>query len=303
MNIGAGRIVWQDIVRIDVAIKKRQFHKNENIVKSMERAKAGNGRLHLLGLVILLVCYTIFYHLYTISQVSDGGVHSHIRHLFALLETAKEVGVPKTYVHFLGDGRDTAPRSAAGYAQELLDFMKKEEYGELATIIGRYYAMDRDKRWERVKIAIDGLVKGEGEKVDGPDAAIKAIKSNYEADVTDEFLKPIIVNGDEGRIKGKVAFRLYHTQLRMIVVDGDTLFFFNYRSDRMREIASVFGLPDKPMEVDIPEDLVRLTMDETRVQSKLLSVYYDYVPLQRRIPVPRRLPPTTYDQRVGRMAS
>lgn len=230
-------------------------------------------------------------------------MHSHIRHLFALLETAKEVGVPKTYVHFLGDGRDTAPRSAAGYAQELLDFTKKEEYGELATIIGRYYAMDRDKRWERVKIAIDGLVKGEGEKVDGPDAAIKAIKSNYEADVTDEFLKPIIVNGDEGRIKGGVAFRLSHDQLLMIAVDEDTLFFFNYRSDRMREIASVFGLPDKPMEVDIPKDLVRLIADTTRVQSNLISVYYNHVSLQRRIPFPRGLPPTTYDQRVGRMAS
>src|SRR5215471_15761109 len=96
LNIGAGRIVWQDIVRIDVSIKKRQFHKSENILKSMENAKKGNGRLHLIGLI------------------SDGGVHSHINHLYALLETAKEVGVPNTYVHFLGDGRDTAPKSAAG---------------------------------------------------------------------------------------------------------------------------------------------------------------------------------------------
>ncbi|KAJ8517211.1 hypothetical protein ONZ45_g5587 [Pleurotus djamor] len=222
LNIGAGRIVWQDIVRIDVAIKKRQFHKNEKIIESFTRAKEGNGRLHLAGLV------------------SDGGVHSHINHLFALLETAKEVGVPHTYVHFFGDGRDTAPRSAAGYAKQLLDFMKKEEYGELATIVGRYYAMDRDKRWERVKVAIDGLVKGEGEE--GEDA-VKAIESNYEKDITDEFLKPIIVNGDSGRIK-----------------DEDTIFFFNYRSDRMREISSVFGLPDKPMEVDIPKDLHITTM-------------------------------------------
>ncbi|KAG5221026.1 phosphoglycerate mutase [Salix suchowensis] len=262
LNIGAGRIVWQDIVRIDVAIKKRQFHKNETLSRAWSAPKQAT------------------------ADCTYSGWH-----LFALLETAKEVGVPKTFVHFLGDGRDTAPRSAVGYGQELLDFMKKEEYGELATIIGRYYAMDRDKRWERVKIAIDGLVKGEGQKVDGPDAAIKAIKSNYEADVTDEFLKPIIVNGDEGRIKGKAAFRSYHGQLSTIVVDGDTLFFFNYRSDRMREIASVFGLPDKPMEVDIPKDLVSPIADETRAQSNLLSVYYDYVPLQRRIPVPRRLPP------------
>lgn len=137
-----------------------------------------------------------------ILQVSDGGVHSHNSHLYALLETAKEQGVPHTYIHFLGDGRDTAPRSSSKYAKELLDFTKKLEYGEISTIVGRYYAMDRDKRWERVKIAIDGLVQGEGEKVDGQEGIIKAIESNYEKDVTDEFLKPIIANGDEGRIKG-----------------------------------------------------------------------------------------------------
>ncbi|KAF8887039.1 phosphoglycerate mutase [Gymnopilus junonius] len=226
LNIGAGRIVWQDIVRIDMSIKKRQFHKNEAIVASCKRAKEGNGRLHLIGLV------------------SDGGVHSHISHLFALLETAKEQGVPHTYIHFLGDGRDTAPRSATKYIQELLDFTKKLGYGEIATVIGRYYAMDRDKRWERVKIAVDGLVQGDGEKVEGgQEGLVKVIEENYAKDVTDEFLKPIIVDGDEGRIK-----------------DSDTLFFFNYRSDRMREITSIFGLPDKPMEVTVPKDLHITTM-------------------------------------------
>ncbi|KAJ7194006.1 BPG-independent [Mycena pura] len=222
----AGRIVWQDIVRIDVSIKKREFHKNKSILESFKRAKDGNGRLHLLGR--------------SASQVSDGGVHSHITHLYALLETAKEQGVPHAYVQFIGDGRDTAPRSAAGYCQDLLDFMKKEEYGTLATVVGRYYAMDRDKRWERVKTAVDGLVGGVGEA--GEDA-VAAIKKSYEADVTDEFLKPFIVNGDEGRIK-----------------DDDTLFFFNYRSDRMREIVTVFGLPDKPMEVAVPSGLHITTM-------------------------------------------
>jgi 2,3-bisphosphoglycerate-independent phosphoglycerate mutase len=222
LNIGAGRIVWQDIVRIDVSIKKRQFHKSPNILESMNRAKNGNGRLHLLGLV------------------SDGGVHSHINHLYALLETAKEVGVPNTYIHFFGDGRDTAPRSGAGYAKDLLAFIEKEKYGEIATVVGRYYAMDRDKRWERIKIAVDGLVKGVGEEAED---VVKAIEEKYSQDETDEFLKPLIVNGDAGRIK-----------------DGDTLFCFNYRSDRMREIASVLGLPDKPMEVDVPKDLHITTM-------------------------------------------
>ncbi|GJE85568.1 2,3-bisphosphoglycerate-independent phosphoglycerate mutase [Phanerochaete sordida] len=222
LNIGAGRIVWQDIVKIDVSIKKRQFHKNEVILESCKHAKEGNGRLHFLGLV------------------SDGGVHSHINHLKALLETAKEQGVPHVYIHFFGDGRDTAPRSAAGYAKDLLEFLEKEKYGQVATVVGRYYAMDRDKRWERVKIAVEGLVKGVGEK--GEDI-VKSIEERYKKDETDEFLKPIIVNGDEGRIK-----------------DDDTLFFFNYRSDRMREIVALFGLPDKPTEVDIPKNLHISTM-------------------------------------------
>ena len=130
--------------------------------------------------------------------MSDGGVHSHIHHLKALLETAKEQEVPHTYIHFFGDGRDTAPRSAAGYAKDLQEFLDKEKYGQIATVVGRYYAMDRDKRWERVKIAVDGLVKGEGEKADD---AVKAIEGRYKKDETDEFLKPIIL-GDESRIKG-----------------------------------------------------------------------------------------------------
>ena len=116
-----------------------------------------------------------------------------------MLETAKEQEVPKTFVHFFGDGRDTAPKSGKGDCKELLDFLKKEDYGELATVIGRYYAMDRDKRWERIKIAVDGLVKGEGEKTED---ILKTIEKRYEDGETDEFLKPIIVNGDEGRVKG-----------------------------------------------------------------------------------------------------
>lgn len=240
LNIGAGRIVWQDIVRIDVAIKKRTFHQNETILDACKRAKNGNGRLHLMGLI------------------SDGGVHSHIRHLFALLETAKEQGVPETYVHFFGDGRDTAPRSATKYLRELGEFMEKLEYGELATVVGRYYAMDRDKRWERVKCAYEGLTKGksskEGESFEdvsvegnekGWEGAIKSVDANYAKDVTDEFLKPIIVNGDKGRIG-----------------DGDTLFCFNYRSDRMREIASLFGGLEEVEGVEVPKDLEIYTMSQ-----------------------------------------
>jgi 2,3-bisphosphoglycerate-independent phosphoglycerate mutase len=118
-----------------------------------------------------------------------------------LLETAKEVGIPHVYIHFFGDGRDTAPRSAAGYASELREFIQKIGIGEVATIVGRYYAMDRDKRWDRIKIAVEGLIHGKSEAVEASDY-VKAIEAKYEKDETDEFLKPIIVNGDHGRIKG-----------------------------------------------------------------------------------------------------
>lgn len=186
-------------------------------------------------------------------QVSDGGVHSHITHLYALLETAKEQGVPECYVHFFGDGRDTAPRSANKYARELLEFMDKLQYGKVATIVGRYYAMDRDKRWERVETAIKGLVNGDGEKVDD---AVKAIEKRYEQDETDEFLKPIILGGETSRVKGECGLSYLRTSVPTRGAEDDTLFFFNYRSDRMREIVSIFGLDSKPVKVQIPSGLV-----------------------------------------------
>merc|ERR1712093_420873 len=222
LNAGAGRIVWQDIVRIDQTIRKGQILEQENIVKCFETAKKGNGRLHFMGLV------------------SDGGVHSHIHHLKALLKAAKEQGVPEAYVHFFGDGRDTDPKSGLGHLKDLQAYMKEISFGQVVTIVGRYYAMDRDKRWERVKVAVDALVKGEGEKTDDP---VKTVESRYEDKETDEFLKPIIIGGEETRLK-----------------DDDTIYCFNYRSDRMREIASVLGVEPKPMEVDVPKNLNITTM-------------------------------------------
>lgn len=126
-------------------------------------------------------------------------MHSHIAHLYALLETAKEVGLKDVFIHFFGDGRDTAPRSAAGYLKDLLAFIEKEKIGQVATVVGRYYAMDRDKRWERIKIAVDGLVKGDGEASEDP---VATIEERYKKDETDEFLKPIIVGGEKTRIQG-----------------------------------------------------------------------------------------------------
>ncbi|KAK7529783.1 BPG-independent protein [Phyllosticta citribraziliensis] len=214
LNIGAGRVVWQDVVRIDQTIKKGELKDVENIQKSFNRAKNGNGRLHLLGLV------------------SDGGVHSHINHLLSLIKLAKDVGVPKVYIHFFGDGRDTDPKSGAGHLEHLIKVTKELGYGEIATIVGRYFAMDRDKRWERVEVGLNGVVKGEGEASSDPVATVKA---RYEAGETDEFLKPIIVGGDERRIK-----------------DDDTIFFFNYRSDRVREMTQLLGDFDRSPRPDFP---------------------------------------------------
>ena len=196
-----------------------------------------------------------------------------------MLETAKEIGVPHTYVHFFGDGRDTAPSSAAGYCQQLLDFMSKEKYGEIASIIGRYYAMDRDKRWDRIKIAVEGLVKGEGESLTEGKGPVEAIKASYEKEVTDEFLKPIIVNGDQGRIKG-VQSPHRNKNTTDCILDGDSLFFFNYRSDRVREIVTVFGLPDKPLEVDVPKNLVSRFSFQSEDTDDVWIEYYNHVSIQ-----------------------
>ncbi|KAF2150880.1 phosphoglycerate mutase 2 [Myriangium duriaei CBS 260.36] len=214
LNIGAGRVVWQDVVRIDQTIKKGELNKNENIRKSFLRAKEGNGRLHLLGLV------------------SDGGVHSHINHLTHLLDVAKELEVPEVYIHFFGDGRDTDPKSGAGHMKDLIAYTKKIGCGEIATVVGRYYIMDRDKRWDRVEIGMKGIVSGEGESSEDP---VKTIEERYSKDETDEFLKPIIVGGDKRRIH-----------------DDDTLFFFNYRSDRVREVTQLLGDQDRSPKPDFP---------------------------------------------------
>ena len=214
LNLGAGRVVWQDVVRIDMTIKKGEMNKIKNIVDSFAGAKNGNGRLHLCGLI------------------SDGGVHSHINHLVALLKVAKEIGVPKVFVHFFGDGRDTDPKSGVGYLQDLLKAMKDIGIGELGTIVGRYYIMDRDKRWGRVEVGLKALVLGEGEASSDP---VATMKERYSKNETDEFIKPIILNGKEARIQ-----------------DNDSVFYFNYRSDRVRESTQLLGDFDRSPKPDFP---------------------------------------------------
>ncbi|KAK1829403.1 BPG-independent [Podospora conica] len=228
LNIGAGRVVWQDVVRIDQSIKTGEFSKVDVISKTIQAAKNGNGRLHLCGLV------------------SHGGVHSKQTHLYALLEAAKAAEVPEVYIHFFGDGRDTDPKSGAEYMEELVSKLKEIGTGKIATVVGRYYAMDRDKRWERVEIALKGMVLGEGEQSDDP---VKTVKERYEKGENDEFLKPIVVGGQEGRIK-----------------DDDIVFFFNYRSDRVRQITQLMGDVDRSPRPDFPYPKITLV---TMTQYKL----------------------------------
>lgn len=199
LNLGAGRVVWQDVVRIDQTLKNGELNKVENIRKSFLRAKEGNGRLHLCGLI------------------SDGGVHSHQNHLYGLLKIAKDIEVPHVYIHFFGDGRDTDPKSASGYMTQLLEKIQEIGIGQIATVVGRYYIMDRDKRWDRVEIGMKGLVTGEGEECSDP---VAAIEKRYSEGENDEFLKPIIVGGTEARIKGLRISRLLALRL---IVDETTI--------------------------------------------------------------------------------
>lgn len=207
LNIGAGRIVYQELQRINVAIRNGTFQKNETLLKAISYVQSGKKTLHLLGLV------------------SDGGVHSHINHLKAILDVCFEKGVNNVLVHAFTDGRDTDPKSGLHFLQDLQDHMNKTT-GTIATITGRYYAMDRDQRWERVKIAYDGMVHGTGTRVTD---VIKAVNESYEFNITDEFIKPVI----NASIK------------KTNIEEGDAVISFNFRTDRCREITEVLSQENK----------------------------------------------------------
>ncbi|EPR44085.1 2,3-bisphosphoglycerate-independent phosphoglycerate mutase [Desulfovibrio sp. X2] len=202
MNIGAGRVVFQDMTRIDVSIEDGSFYENPAFLDCIAKVKASGGRLHLMGLL------------------SDGGVHSHQEHLNALLRLAREQGLPQAYVHCFMDGRDTAPQGGLGYMKKLCGHMAETGFGRVATVIGRYWAMDRDRRWERNQRAFEAMVLGRGERTDDPLAAVQA---GYDAGKTDEFIEPTVIT-EEGR---PVA----------LIEDGDGVIFFNFRSDRARQIS------------------------------------------------------------------
>lgn len=206
LNIGAGRIVYQDLTRISKAIADGDFFTNPVLLDCMREVRAAGGRLHLSGLL------------------SDGGVHSHNSHLYALVEMAKRAGVREVFIHCLLDGRDTPPKSGADYLDQLETELRRIGFGKVATVMGRFYAMDRDNRWERVEKAYRAIVCGEGNPAASSAAAIQG---SYEQGVNDEFVVPATVTGVDGKVR-----------------DGDGFIFFNFRSDRAREITRALALDD-----------------------------------------------------------
>ena len=223
LNLGAGRIVYQELERINVAIRNGEFAKNEQLLASVRLAKTNRKPLHLIGLV------------------SDGGVHSHINHIKAICDLCKTEGLTDVYIHAFTDGRDTDPKSGLGFITDLQKHLNSS-VGKIASVSGRYYAMDRDKRWERIKLAYDCLVKGEAPKATD---AIAAIEQSYTAGITDEFIKPTIVVNEA-------------QQPLAIIKDGDVAICFNFRTDRCREITDVLTQNDH---ADF--DMHKLTLDFT----------------------------------------
>ena len=208
LNLGAGRIVYQELQRINVAIKSGEFEKNKELIESIEYAKANNKSLHLIGLV------------------SDGGVHSHINHLKAIIDVCKAHDLKDVFVHAFTDGRDCDPKSGLGFLKDLQEHLNKN-VGEIATVIGRYYAMDRDKRWDRIKLAYDAMVNGVGEESDD---ILKSVEQSYANGVTDEFIKPIINN------------KIQNSKFK--IQNNDSVICFNFRTDRCREITQALSQKD-----------------------------------------------------------
>ncbi len=224
LNLGAGRVVYQELQRINVAIREGMLAQNQQLLASIYYAIENNKPLHLMGLV------------------SDGGVHSHINHVKALIDVCKAKGLTEVYVHAFTDGRDCDPKSGLGFITELQTYMNSS-VGKIASLSGRYYAMDRDNRWERVKLAYDAMVKGEGQKAT---SAIEAMQQSYQLNVTDEFIKPFVIH-ENGQPVATIK-------------DGDAVLCFNFRTDRCREITKCLT------QVDFPEfDLKKLSLHFTTI--------------------------------------
>ena len=224
LNIGDGRVVYQELQRINVAIRDGSFAKNPVLLQALRKAKTENKKLHLMGLV------------------SDGGVHSHINHLKTIIDCCKSESVVNVFVHAFTDGRDTDPKSGIRFIKNLQDHMDATGIGKMATVSGRYYAMDRDKRWERVKLAYEALVNGKG---GSGNSALQIIEKSYAQDISDEFIKPSVVLDSSGNPLAKIT-------------SGDVVICFNFRTDRCREITEVLTQEDFP-----EQGMKKLSLDYT----------------------------------------
>ena len=254
LNIGAGRVVYQELTRIFKAIAEGELRRNQVLLTVMRQAKAKQAALHLMGLV------------------SDGGVHSHIDHLFALLEMAKAEGLEKVYIHAFLDGRDVLPQSAKDYLVRLEEKINSLGLGKIATVSGRYYTMDRDKRWERVEQGYRALVLGEGEQAAG---ALAAVDQAYDQRITDEFVPPTVVLDAHGKPVGRIQ-------------EGDSVIFFNFRADRAREITRAF----------VDEDFHGFKRGKKPNVHFVCLTEYDVT-----IPAPVAFPPQNLEQTLGEVLS
>ena len=240
MNLGAGRVVYQDLVKINKAVDDKELDKNPVLLEALKYAKEKDKSVHLIGLL------------------SDGGVHSHIKHLEGLCTIAKNNSITKLFIHAFTDGRDTDPKGGVGYLTDLQNHLTKTT-GKIASVVGRYYAMDRDKRWERVKLAYDLMVKGVGEKtVD----VITAVKKAYDAGVTDEFIKPIVVTDASGNPTA-------------VIKEGDVVICFNFRTDRGRQITQALTQQDFPEQGMKKMSLYYVTMANYDDSFKNVNVIFD----------------------------
>lgn len=239
LNLGAGRIVYQELQRINVAVREGEFSKNKTLLESINYAKQNGKALHLLGLV------------------SNGGVHSHINHLKAILDVCKQQGLSKVFIHAFTDGRDCDPKSGAGFIFELLEHIN-ETVGKIATVSGRYFAMDRDNRWERVKLAYDAMVNAVGNTSNN---ALAAVQTSYEENITDEFIKPTVIFEDGQPVS--------------TIKNGDVAICFNFRTDRCREITKALTQMEFPQQNMRPLQLHYTTMTEYDATFKNVHIIFD----------------------------
>ena len=240
LNIGAGRIVYQDLVKINMAIRDNSITRNETLVEAFSYARDNKKQVHFMGLL------------------SDGGVHSLDRHLYKLCDMTADYGIKHVFVHGFGDGRDTDPQSGKGYMASLIRHLEGSN-GEVASFVGRYYAMDRDKRWERIREAYDLLVEGRGKRATD---MVAAIQESYDQGVTDEFVKPIVKVDGSGKPVGTLK-------------EGDVVVFFNFRNDRARELTIVLTQQDMPEQGMKTIPLHYCTMTPYDATFKGLHVIYD----------------------------